>query len=183
MFNDWDWKCESMVDKLLMEEDDDLSIDIKDGDGQDSRYKENDDNRGNGLEKGLLDEMVQVCLEKLKHQKDGSIRKSELGSILRYKMGRTYQRGWLKLVVQDMQQRGLVHASVSDVYKIKRYVPKWCHFSNECKYLENIENNPIHFKLFLHMCPQDKECPFLKDYIKGDPLTKQALEHFQCWKH
>jgi hypothetical protein len=182
MFDDWESKCEVMVDKLLTEDDDDdPGTDMEDAEDQ-NNYK--DDTRGEGgPEKGLLEDMVQLCLDKLKHQKDGRIRKSELGGMLRYKIGRTYQRGWLKHVVQDMQHKGLVHASVSDVFRVHTRVPKWCHFSQECKYLRNVENNPMHFKLFLHLCPRDNECPFLKEHSQGHPLTRQALQHFQCWKH
>lgn len=168
MYDDWEWKGEQMVDQLLLDEDED-----------DDREEKKDD----GPEKGMLEQMVQVCLEKLKHQKDGSIRKSELGGFLRYKIGKQYRRGWLKVVVQDMQTKGLVHASASDVFKIQSKGPKWCHFSHNCKYLRDVEGHKAHFKLFVHLCPQDQDCLFLADHLAGKPMTKEALEHFQSWKH
>lgn len=168
-YDEWDRECALMVDKLLASPKKTLthSPDLE-----------------NKPRKALLDQMVKACMEKLKQQKDGSIRKSELGVFLRFKIGKQYQRGWLRIVIQDMQTKGLVSASASTVFKIPvRPRPKVCHFSHQCKYLKDVEANKSHFNLFVHLCPQDQACPFLVDHCNGKPLSKEALKHFQTWKH
>jgi len=114
-------------------------------------------------DKTLLDEMVCACLDKLRRQKRGLIRKSELGGFLKQKIGVKYRRGWLKQVVYTMLQKGLVqNAATPDMVKIQgAMMPKWCHFTDECKYLKDLEENHMHFKLFVHLCPKDSECPYV----------------------
>lgn len=171
-YDEWDRQCAIMVDKLLVDDEGAGPKNVSD--------KHNSSIPG----KSLLDQMVKACMEKLTQQKDGTIRKSELGVFLRVKIGKQYQRGWLRVVIQDMQTKGLVRASASTVFKIPvRPRPKVCHFSQQCKYLKHVEANKEHFKLFVHLCPQDQACPFLRDHCNGKPLTKEALEHFQIWKH
>lgn len=168
MCDDWEYVCEAMVEKLLADEDDEPL-------------------QGVLPDKTLLNDMVCACLDKLRRQKGGLIRKSQLGGFLKQKIGGKYRRGWLKQVVHTMLQQGLVQKAASpDMVKIQgAMMPKWCHFSDECKYLKDLEENHMHFKLFVHLCPKDGdgECPYVVAYFRGDAMTPDALEHFQSWKH
>lgn len=166
IMQDWEYVCEAMVEKLLAGEDDGPLQDVL-------------------PDKTLLSEMVCACLDKLRRQKGGLIRKSELGGFLKQKIGGKYRRGWLKQVVHTMMQKGLVqNAATPDMVKIQgAMMPKWCHFSNQCKYFRRPEDNHLHFKLFVHLCPEDSDCPYVVAYLRGDAMTPDALEHFQSWKH
>jgi len=64
---------------------------------------------------GMVEHMIDLCWLKL--IRTGFIRKSDLGGFLRHKVGKTYRRGWLKLVLKRMHLLGLIQNVSSDIIR------------------------------------------------------------------
>lgn len=167
MSDEWAWRCESMVEQLLMDTAEEAL--------------------GDTPEASLLEQMTAMCLKRLDHQRGGSMRKSDLGGFLKGKLGRLYQRGWLRHVIAAMEDRQLVCSTAWDVSRVAPPKTKpglrWCHFNEECKYMRNIEGNASHFQQFVHLCPQGVRCKYVTEHLLGQKLSKEATEHFRRWKH
>lgn len=169
MCEDWDWRCASMVETLLREPE-----------------------AGPKLEMPgphLLETMVQTCMKRLGEERDGSMRKSDLGGFLKSKFGSLYQRGWLKHVIAAMEDKQLVCSTPWDVSLtgvhsvVAKTGARWCHFYDQCKYMRDMAGNQAHFENFVHLCPFDVRCPYVTEHLLGRPATPAALRHFSRWKH
>ena len=169
--DDWDSICESMVAKLLEEEEKDTV-----------KMAMHKQMMGECVDKKLLDRMIHMCWNKIRQQKEARIRKSDLGGHLRYKIGSQYRRGWLKEVLHSMQEQGLVQVGEKpDMVQIPDSVlrgAKCCPFSQKCT-----TAHQLHMKVLVHLCPEDWDCPHLQRYLGGHPMTPSAREHFKHWKH
>ena len=60
---------------------------------------------------------------------------------------------------------------------------RWCNFGSACKYFEDVEGNSQHFQRFAHVCPEDFQCRFVKEYNTTLHHKEESRQHFALWKH
>lgn len=190
---EWDARLSSMVDALLENDGGDGGVGIGGGGDSDSGVSGRRKDEGGGsaikVDPVVLEGMMKMCMDQL-HAVRRSMRKSELGCFLKARvsegLGCKYQKRWLKVVIDALEDRRLVSTTpwyVTAVRGGRGSGKKWCHYFDCCKFTVNVSAHAKHFDSFLHLCPLGTRCRHLTGHVLGRALTEEGCKHFERFKH